>query len=243
MSDSSTAIVGQVGEAVIPRPTKRQRRRLGRAATFGSRPVNNWGEGDLPAPFAEGDLLWLPEPYEVGRMRGMGQPGWYVVTYATSIDEGDAWYFRVTNDPDNGSDRMHVVYADRSDFDEDHDWMAPFLLVETTDPEGMFERERLLADGWTFTSPPRCDSCGQRVYGQQITPPEADQNGSSSAVGLGEALQQQPGTPGQQAGDDRPRDLPGEQRHDGDEAADQQHRPAHADPNAPPQERHPADGT
>ena len=175
-----TAIPGQVGDAVIARPTKRQHRRLGRGATFGSRPVNNWGDGDLPAPFAEGDLLWLPEPYEVERMRGMGQPGWYVVTYATSIDEGDAWYFRVTNDPENGSDRMHVIYAARSDSlgsDTDHDWMAPFVLVETTDPVGLAERERLLAEGWTYVQPPRCDACGQRVYGQQITPPEAIQSG------------------------------------------------------------------
>ena len=166
MSDpTATATAGTFDGAVIPRPGKRQIRRLGRGATFGSRPVNNWGEGDLPAPFAEGDLLWLPEPYEVDRLRGMGQPGWYVVTYATSIDEGDAWYFRVTNDPKKSSDRMHVIYAERADVgsDVDHDWMARFVLVETTDPDGLAERERLLAEGWSYEPPPRCPTCNQRT--------------------------------------------------------------------------------
>jgi hypothetical protein len=156
----------------LRKPSKRQRRRLGRGATFGSRPVNNWGSGDLPAPFAEGDLLWLEDVYDVDRMRGMGEPGHYVVTYATSIDEGDAWYFRVTNDPDNSSDRLHVAYAERSDFDEDHDWMAPFVLVETSDPDGLALRERMLADGWTYTPPSKCPTCGQSW---------PDENGSTLA--------------------------------------------------------------
>ncbi len=145
------------------RPSKRQIRRMARGATIGRRPTNNWDEGDLPAPYAEGDLLWLPEPYPVDRLRGMGEVGWYVVTYATSIDEGDAWYFRATNDPDNGSDRLHVAFADRSSFDDDTDWLAPFELVETADPDGLAERERLLAAGWSWTPPPRCESCGQRL--------------------------------------------------------------------------------
>lgn len=150
-------------------PSKRWRRRLNRGGSWASRPVNNWGDGDLPAPFAEGDLLWLAVPYEVSRMRGMGQPGWYIVHYATSIDEGDAWYFRVTNDPDNGSDRLHVAYEGRCDWSEGVDWMAPFELVETSDPEGLAERERLLAEGWSYERPERCPTCNQHLpYGVNI---------------------------------------------------------------------------
>jgi hypothetical protein len=154
--------VGIVSEDVIrgKRPTKREWRRLARGARFGHRPTNEWGSGDLPAPYAEGDLLWLAQP-TVERLYGMGQPGWYVVVYATSIDEGDAWYFRVTNDPEGCSDRLHVIFSTRSGLNGDADWMAPFELVETLDPDGLAERERLLAAGWTFERPARCATCGQ----------------------------------------------------------------------------------
>jgi len=145
------------------RPTVKQRRKMCRQAGYGHREVSNWGSGDLPAPFAEGDLLWLPDGLPAPRMRGMGAPGWYVVAAGFSIDEGDAWYFRVTNDRDNCSDRLHVAYADRSDFDEDLDWMTPFELVDTADPEGLAERERLLADGWSYTPPEKCPTCGRRT--------------------------------------------------------------------------------
>ena len=135
---------------------------------FGHRPLSNWGSGDLPAPFATGDLLWLDQPYNDKRMRPeLGDPGWYVVVYSTSIDEGDAWYFRVERigDPLRCSGRMHVVHADRAEMGQggDLDYMAPFELVETADPEGLAERERLLADGWAYVRPPRCRTCGQRL--------------------------------------------------------------------------------
>lgn len=145
-------------------PTFKQRRRLCRQAGYGHRARNNWGGGDLPAPFAEGDLLWLPEPYPVDRMRGrrMGQPGWYVVSCGFSIDEGDAWYFRVTRTMvDLSSDRLHVATAARSSWDDDVDWMAPFVLVETSDPDGLAERSRLVDGGWSFASRwERCPTCG-----------------------------------------------------------------------------------
>lgn len=134
----------------MTRPTKRERRRLSRQYGYGHRPVNDWGDGDLPAPYAEGDLLHLPERYDDRAMRGMGEPGFYVVACAFSIDEGDAWYFRVARDARKGSsDRLHVAYASRSSFETDIDRMAPFNLVDTADPDGLEERERMLAAGWT----------------------------------------------------------------------------------------------
>ena len=53
---------------------------------IGYRPKNGWGSGDLPAPFAEGDVVRL-----VGgrheRLDDMTGP-FFVVVCATSIDEG-----------------------------------------------------------------------------------------------------------------------------------------------------------
>lgn len=134
------------------RPTKRERRRLSRQYGYGHRPVNHWGDGDLPAPYAEGDLLYLPERYDHRAMRSMGEPGFYVVACAFSVDEGDAWYFRVARDPQEGSsDRLHVAYVARSSWETDVDRMAPFELVDSADPEGLALRERMLDAGWSYS--------------------------------------------------------------------------------------------
>lgn len=144
-----------------PRPfTVRERRHFAaRQTKYGHRPVNDWGSGDLPAPYAEGDLLLLPEGVENDRLYGMG-PGYFVVSAAFSIDEGDAWYFRVTNNDERGSDRLHVAWAARSSFEDDCNWMADFALVKTADPDGLEQREALLEAGWTWEKPPRCPTCG-----------------------------------------------------------------------------------
>lgn len=130
---------------------------------FGSRARNGWGAGDLPAPYCAGDIVRLTiDPADNDRLRGQTGP-LFVVTYGPSIDEGDAWYFRVYDGNGYGSDRLHVAYAERSTWDEDIDWMAGFELVDTADPEGLAERERMLAEGWTFTVPHRCPACGTRL--------------------------------------------------------------------------------
>lgn len=148
--------------------TKRARKRMSTQYGFGHRPTNNWGEGDLPAPFAEGDLLRLDEAFppdpESGYnrlvTRGMGEPGFYVVCCVFSIDKGDAWYCRVTQG-EQGSDRLHVAFAERCSWDEDVNWMFPFTLVDSADPEGLAERERLLAAGWSYTDRwQTCPACG-----------------------------------------------------------------------------------
>lgn len=140
-----------------------QRQRLCRQDGYGHRCTNNWHMGDLPAPWAEGDLIFIPEDKTNNRMDDMGW-GYFVVSAGFSIDDGDAWYFRVTNTKDNGSDRLHVAFKERSTWDEDADWMAGWQLVESSDPEGLATRERLLAEGWTFTKPKVCPHCGQRIY-------------------------------------------------------------------------------
>lgn len=131
---------------------------------FGHRAMNNWGGGDLPAPYAEGDLLFLPDTASTERLHGM-KPGYFVVTSGFSIDEGDAWYFRVTINKDYVSDRQHVAYANRCTWPQQDcvNWMARFTLVETSDPEGLAERERILREGWDWHPPEVCDSCGQRI--------------------------------------------------------------------------------
>jgi hypothetical protein len=137
----------------------RERRRWSTQSGYGHRERNDWNSGDLPSPFAEGDLLWLPEGAVVGdgRLRGLEGHGWYVVICGFSIDEGDAWYFRVVkgDDPDAGcSDRLHVGYASRSTWEDDVDYMAPFELVQSSDPTGLELRELRLETGWTFTPDP-----------------------------------------------------------------------------------------
>ena len=101
----------------------------------------------------------------------------FVVTYACSIGEGDAWYIRVSDlqgepEPEMfdrrrkfwpGSDRLHVAYADRSEWTQDVDWMACFELVDTADPEGLAKRNLMLDAGWTWVAPQTCPQCGQEV--------------------------------------------------------------------------------
>ena len=139
--------------------------------TSGYRPTNNWGDGDLPAPYAEGDVIDVPEGARaLERMQTYGTmgPGRYKVVYATSIDQGDAWYFRLgkklTGD-DPVSDRLHVAYNDRTEYDWGHDvnWLDGCTLVRTADPDGLARREQMLADGWTYERSKRCPTCGQKV--------------------------------------------------------------------------------
>ena len=146
--------------------TKRERDRMTQNVGIGYRPKNGWGSGDLPAPFAEGDVVRL-----VGgrheRLDDMTGP-FFVVVYATSIDEGDAWYFRVSDDPDPDgrcSGRLHVAFADRAGqgWDGDVDWMSCFELVETADPDGLLERSKLLVEGWSFTPDPICPHCKRPI--------------------------------------------------------------------------------
>lgn len=137
--------------------TQRQRRRM--CQQYGHRPRNNWDKGDLPAPWCEGDIVRLTGDMP-SRLTNQEGP-YFVVTYATSIDEGDAWYFRLHDHTDGRSDRLHVASAARSSFPDDLDWMAPFELIDTPDPDGLAERERLLRAGWSYTPPPTCPSCGQ----------------------------------------------------------------------------------
>ena len=142
--------------------TLRERRRWTQG--FGHRPVNNWGDGDLPAPWCPGDVVVLVEPLPddddgYNRLRGQVGPH-FVVTCGFSIDEGDEWYFRVYDgNGEFGSDRMHVAY----DWPEPVEYMRCFRLVETPDPEGLALRERMIADGWSWTAHPRCEACGQEI--------------------------------------------------------------------------------
>lgn len=131
------------------------------------RPVNNWGDGDLPAPWCAGDVVRRVSDTANERLRGeIGAIGdlWHV-SYVCSVDEGDGWYARVRHMTTDGpvSDRLHVAYVARSSFDRDVDWMSAFELVTTVDPAGLALRGSMLADGWTFRPPPTCPMCGQEV--------------------------------------------------------------------------------
>ena len=139
------------------------------ADEYGHRPVNDWGDGDLPAPYAIGDRLELVERNE--RLGDIGD-GPFVVVSAFSIDEGDGWYFRVA-EHDAGptgpvSGRLHVASADRSSFATDTDWMAGFRLVETADPDGLALRQATLAEGWTFDERGICPTCGATLPAEPL---------------------------------------------------------------------------
>lgn len=142
--------------------TKVERRRWSQHQ-FGHRPVNDWGSGDLPAPWAAGDIIEVPEGSgPIKRLNA--EPGLYVVDAAFSIDEGDAWYFRVT-DGSSSSDRLHVAYAERSTWDKDVNWLEGCTLVDTADLDGLALRERMIADGWGLIRSemacPRCNGTGR----------------------------------------------------------------------------------
>ena len=167
-----------------PKPfTKRERARLSQHGLH--RPVNAWGGGDLPAPWAAGDVVRIDQDRPTfdreflsrlrhgivgrtywthhGRSEHGGRiirhhPGFFVVDSAFSVDYGDAWYFRVTDGDTGSSDRMHVGFPERaSRYWEGHgcDFMAAFSLVETHDPEGLALREQMIAEGWSC--PPDTD--------------------------------------------------------------------------------------
>lgn len=138
-----------------PKPfSVRQRRQMSKQYGYGHRPTNNWGSGDLPAPWAEGDLVYLAERGENDRLYDMG-PGYFVVTCAFSVDEGDGWYFRVWNGLSRRrSDRLHV-------FAGDVDYMARFELVQSSDPEGLAKRKAMLEAGWQPEIRTSCPCCGR----------------------------------------------------------------------------------
>lgn len=125
------------------------------------RPTNEWCAGDLPAPWAEADVVRLGEETN-DRMPPDG-PGLYVITYATSVDYGDAWYFRIERfrGSGEGSGRLHVANAARSSRswagDGGCDYMAPLTLVDTCDPHGLTLRNLMIEQGWT--QPPGPDDC------------------------------------------------------------------------------------
>jgi len=130
---------------------------------LGYRPVNNWGDGDLPAPWAEGDIVnVLADAYCLqGNVRdGINRwwyPGFAVIAYVCSIDEGDAWYVRLCNGKPgpNGpewesSDRLHIAHGSRTvSLQADVDLMAGVELVDTADPEGLALRNQMIAEGWS----------------------------------------------------------------------------------------------
>lgn len=153
----------------------------------GFRATCDWDSGDLPAPWAQGDVLHILEDVGItaeiaeriarypigGPMVPMGGKsstpltGYYVVTYGPSIDEGDAWYFRVESETGTTSDRLHVSFPGRCSWESPEcvNFMAPFVLVETADPEGLALREQMIADGWAYA--PResstCPHCGKAL--------------------------------------------------------------------------------
>ena len=146
--------------------TKRERARASQHP-LGMRPTNRWGDGDLPAPWAAGDVVELTDcpPTRLADMMGP----FFVVTTAFSIDDGDAWYFRVTDSTadDRSSDRLHVACAERCSryWTEDVDYMSCFTLVETADPDGLALRAQRLRDGWSLPPERVCTHCGRPFEG------------------------------------------------------------------------------
>lgn len=138
------------------------------------RPLSDWGAGDLPAPWAEGDRVRLVRPpadpkqlddMPLGYIGAAGTED-LVVCSAFSIGTGDEWYFRVQMPGiTRVSGRLHVVAEGRAaEWSElaGRDDMSCFDLVETSDPDGLVKRNGLLAAGWTPPPKPEpCPACGR----------------------------------------------------------------------------------
>lgn len=130
--------------------------------------MSSWGSGDLPAPFAITDVVHIPEGAKaLERMHGMG-PGRYEIVTAYSINEGDAWYFRVASNrraTSPCSDRLHVIYAERCD----GTWAKSSInslegcTVITSDPDGLIQREAMIAAGWQPAPHTYCPTCGHEI--------------------------------------------------------------------------------
>lgn len=150
--------------SVAPPFTKRDRRQLCTQYGYGHRPKNNWGSGDLPGPYAEGDIIEVHEGAKALGRLDCG-PGFFVVCAAFSIDSGDAWYMRLRSTARDTSDRLHVAYAGRCDWDEEDcvDWLEGCSLIDTADPDGLAKRTALLESGWAYERPPHCPTCGQEL--------------------------------------------------------------------------------
>lgn len=132
------------------------------------RPVSSWGSGDLPAPFAITDIVDVPaDAKALERMHGMG-PGRYEIVTAYSIDEGDAWYFRLApnrRDASPCSDRLHVIHAERCDnkwAKASIDWLEG-CTVTTRDSDGLAKREAMIAAGWEPPHRYYCPTCGHEI--------------------------------------------------------------------------------
>lgn len=138
--------------------TKRERSRIA-YSTLGHRARSAWGEGDLPAPFAEGDIVDISEGAEC--LMGEHEPGAWVVEYCWSVDEGDAWHVRLGRPGQPLPWRHPVAWADRSNYDHDVDRVRA-TLIDTFDPEGLALRERMIADGWALDLSDVCPTCGAR---------------------------------------------------------------------------------
>jgi hypothetical protein len=145
---------------VIKKPFTTLERKQMSQSNLGFRSYNDWGAGDLPAPFAEGDVVRLIGQVGDDRLGIPGRPfqgsEYFVVCYGPSVSEGDGWYFRVTADNKSVSDRLHVFYPQRCLPGMDAvNYMSAFELVDTADPEGLAEREQKLMEGWYFGPIPK----------------------------------------------------------------------------------------
>lgn len=126
---------------------------------FDYRPVNAWGAGDLPCPYAPGDLIDVPAGAKaLERMDGWA-PGRYRVIGSFSVDEGDASYVRLGRLGNERvvSGKLYVVSKARSGWDEDCDHLEGCKLVETADLDGWATRESMLLAGWRMDSPEPVD--------------------------------------------------------------------------------------
>lgn len=108
----------------------------------------------IPAPYAEGDLLRVPPGAHILERIERLRPGVYQIVSAVSLDEGDVWYFRLHNDHRRRpTGELYVIHGGRASSywkGTDFDALSGCELLETADPEGLAQREQMLADGWQF---------------------------------------------------------------------------------------------
>lgn len=109
---------------------------------YGHRGLSGWGQGPDLAPWAEGDIVLIPEgakafngriPHSWSIAPYLNRPGHYRVISSYSIGEESDWYFRVCpivngrTEWDEVSDRLHV-------YEKGEDWTSDWILVRMAKP-------------------------------------------------------------------------------------------------------------
>ena len=143
-------------------PLVPQTERAALADRYGWRPTSGWGDGPIPAPYAEGDVVFVRDSSPLIGSKGIPSPGLYVVSTVVSISESDLWYVKLAR-PGAKTDRVYVG----SDKLFDSAGLVGVDLIESSDPDGAGERMTVVKSAKAHRRVVRsfCPQCGHSLHG------------------------------------------------------------------------------